>query len=92
MFLFKQIGVLAAGIFIGFTFATMMLYPQMQSRYVAGESSGYRIGAQRVVNFLKTNFRQNSEQPSEDPLATLRIKDARIEFIEIDGIRTLKIK
>ena len=92
MFMLKELAILVAGIFIGFTFATMMLYPQIQNRYTMGQNNGYLSGAFKVINFLKTNFSDNSKQPLTDDHPFLNIKDATIEVFEKDGVRTLRVR
>ncbi len=92
MFLFKELAILVAGIFIGFTFATMMLYPQIEKRYVMGQDNGYSSGVFRVIGFLSSNFSENGNALSKKPPDHLEIKGRRIEIIKKNGVRTLKVR
>ena len=56
MFVLRDIAILLAGLFIGFTFATMMLYTQLENRYRMGQNNGLLVGDCGLFAFLSAIF------------------------------------
>ena len=92
MFGFRDIALLAAGLFLGFTFATMVLYPQIANRYRVGENAGFIEGQQRVMGFLAKEFPAAENSADLLPLASLSVKSRSIEMFEKNGVRTLRVR
>ncbi len=92
MFVLRDVAILLAGLFIGFTFATMMLYPQLENRYRMGQNNGSVSGGLRVVRFLEQQFPAEDPVDSSAPLGALSVKSRSIEIIEKNGVRTLRVR
>ncbi len=92
MFVLRDVAILLAGIFIGFTFATMMLYPQLENRYRMGQNNGSISGGLRVVRFLERQFPAVGKAERSAPLDALSVKSRSIEIIEKNGVRTLRVR
>ncbi|MCF6199837.1 MAG: hypothetical protein L3J67_10675 [Hyphomicrobiaceae bacterium] len=92
MFVLRDIAILLAGLFIGFTFATMMLYPQLANRYKMGQNNGSASGGLRVVRFLERQFPAVDKVDGSAPLEALGVKSRTIEVFEKNGVRTLRVQ
>jgi hypothetical protein len=85
---------LAAGVlgaFVGFTFATLVLFPQIARREGLGKSEGFSRGASHVVDFIEKNLRPNEGRAGRDLGIALNLRDTRLSVVDIDGVRTLRV-
>jgi len=92
MFVLRDLAILLAGLFIGFTFATMILYPQLENRYKMGQKNGSISGGLRVVRFLEKQFPKAGRANRSVPLEALSVKSRTIEVYEINGVRSLQVR
>ena len=92
MFVLRDLAILLAGLFIGFTFATMILYPQLENRYKMGQKNGSISGGLRVVRFLEKQFPKAGRANRLVPLEALSVKSRTIEVYEINGVRSLQVR
>lgn len=81
----------ALGVFVGFTFATLVLFPQIARREGMGKSEGFARGAEHVVGFIGKHLAPNEARAGHDLGIALNLRDTRLEVIEIDGVRTLRV-
>ena len=91
MFVLRDVAILVAGLFIGFTLATMFLYPQVQNRYKMGQNNGYISGAAHVMSFVAKSVAPNKKLKDKVTKTNefLDHKASRLSVVEINGVRTL---
>lgn len=85
------LGIGIAGVFVGFTIATLLLYPQITNREAAGRSEGFSHGANHVVGFIAKSLKPNHGRASRNLDVTLQLRDNRLSLIDIDGVLTLRV-
>jgi len=93
MDVFRHIGWLLVGIFIGFTFASAILYHQLVRRSTSGQEAGFNDGAYHVIRFLRQISRANAPLYAEarETGNELVFKYSRLKIITIKGVQTIRV-
>jgi hypothetical protein len=87
----KTIGLIFAGVFLGFTFATAILFPQIQNREAMGRNHGFTNGAFHVIRFLSKNLKSNKGKAGQETGQFLDLKATRLTVVKINGIKTIRV-
>lgn len=75
----------------GIVISSLVLYSQIQNRYIIGKNCGKLEGEYRVLNFLKNNISNDTTLNIKQINKNLSIKCSSISIVEINGVQTIKI-
>lgn len=89
----KKLIITASATFIlGVLAASLVLWPQINNRYVIGHNAGKLDGGFEVVNFLKKNVQNSDMERAIELNKSLGVKYVSISVVEINGVKTVVVK